>query len=454
MLAVVGAAGTLAGCADTSSRGTERSPSETPTATSESPAKTSTTRSETSEAATETEETTTEAEETPTEELATIYVAPDGDDENAGTEDNPMATIQAALESVQPGQTIHLKPGEYPGPVLTETSGEADDPITITGSKDAVITPSEEAEEDHWNPIVLQHSHYRLTGITIDGLQNPDAPEEVDSYVTRLLKVSPEPESSEYVEDVVVAPHGIGNSQTQLINVIRAKDCEFGPFEIIGPAGVEYLHGDKESHQGEVLYLGTPLQTYADGADGYFWDEYDESRNIRVHHIDNSDAYHHSEIVDCKDGTRNVTIEYCTDAGGSKNNEPFSIQSIHMRGHDCTVRWNRLADGAGNGIEVYKPGSDELYPEFGFDEAVVDRIATDNEIYGNEIHGFEKKAIAFDEETADAQQHVCGNDIEGETSGTPEKECPDSLPEGDAVGHTGGESPYSDGDAASTATSQ
>lgn len=119
-----------------------------------------------------------------------------------------------------------------------------------------------------------------------------------------------------------------------------------------GPAGVEYLHGDKVSHIGEILYIGQPLQVYADGADGYFWETYDQTRNIHIHHIDNSEGYHHAEMVDCKDGTENITIEYCTDAGGSRNNEPFSPQSIHMRGTDCTVRWNRLAGGEGNGIEV------------------------------------------------------------------------------------------------------
>lgn len=409
MLAAVGITGVLAGCADTSDQ--ESDPS---------------------------------SEETPSEQMSDfIYVAPDGDDGNPGTENEPINTIMTALDMVEPGQTIYLKPGEYRGRVATIHSGEPENPITITGPKDAVIRPSKGVDEKHWNPIVIQHSHYRLTGVTINGLHTPDAPEQVDSYVKRLLKVTPRPESSEYVEDVVIAPHGIGNSQTQLINVIRAKNCEFGPFKMIGPAGVEYLYGDKVSHQGEILYIGSPLQVYADGADGYFWDEYDKTRNIHIHHIDNSEGYHHSEIVDCKDGTENITIEYCTDAGGSRNNEPYSAQSVHMRGHNCTVRWNRLADGAGNGIEVYKPGSNELYPEFGFDERVVDRIAIENEIYGNEIRDFEKKAIAFDEGTRDAQRRVCGNDIRGDTNGEPKKQCPETLPKGDGIGHTGGDSPWS-----------
>jgi len=450
MLGLLGGAGALTGCRGMSSDDPDDTTVESDRTRSESPTavqSTDRTRSEAPTTRAETADTNTESEasesETTAEEIRdTIYVSPDGDDSNSGTEDEPMETILSALDTVEPGQTVYLKPGEYRGRVVTITPGEPENPITITGSSDAVIRPSRAVDEDYYYPIKIQHSHYRLTGVTITGLIDPTAPEQVDSYTTRLLQVSARPESSTYIQDVVIAPHGIGNSQEKLISVVRVKDSEFGPFKVIGPAGVQYLYGDAVSHIGEILYIGQPLQVYADGADGYFWDTYDQTRNIHIHHIDNSEGYHHAELVDCKDGTRNITVEYCTDAGGSQNNEPFSAQSIHVRGHDCTFRWNRLAGGEGNGIEVYKPGSDELYPEFGFDQQVVDRIATDNEMYGNQISDFGGKAIAFDEDTRDAQQHVCGNDIDGSTNGNPEQECPAKLPAGDGIGHTGGDSPY------------
>ena len=387
--------------------------------------------------------TSTEPDESPSgESQATIYVDPAGDDTNPGTKQEPLRTVDKALQEVQPGETVYLTPGEYTGRVVTINPAKPDQPITITGSKDAVIRPSEEVREDDYYPINIQHSHYRLTGVTITGLHTPAAPEQVDSYLRRLMQVSPPPDSEEYLENVVVAPHGVGNCQRALISVVRVKDSEFGPFKTVGPAGVEYLYGDEESHIGEILYIGQPLQVYADGASGYFWDTYEQTRNLHIHHIDNSEGYHHAEMVDLKDGTRNITVEYCTDGGGSRNNDPFSPQSIHVRGHDCTIRWNRLQGGEGNGVEIYKPGSPEVYPEFGFDEEVIERIATDNEVYGNEIYDFEERAIALDEDTKNAQRHICGNDIRGETNGNPEKECPEDLPDGDGVGHTGGDSPY------------
>ena len=443
ILATVGVSGIVAGYVGTSDNRSE-TPADTPDPTDrDTPTdKLKATSTDTPTAEPDPTSTDNMEETTAGRESDIIYVDPAGDDSNPGSEANPLQTIKTALDRVQPGETVYLEPGEYRDRIVTIIPGEPENPITITGSKDAVIRPSEDIVEKHFYPVKIQHSHYRLAGVTITGLQTPSAPEQVDSYAKRLVQVSPRPDSSEYIEDVVFAPHGIGNSQTKLVSVVRAKDCEFGPFKMIGPAGVEYLYGDKVSHIGEILYIGQPLQVYADGADGYHWDTYDRTRDIHIHHIDNSEGYHHSELVDCKDGTENITVEYCTDAGGSQNNEPFTPQSIHVRGHHCTFRWNRLAGGAGNGIEVYKPGSDDVFPEFGFDEGVVERIATENEIYGNEIHDFEEFAVAFDDETRDAQQHVCGNDIRGETNGDPGKECPDDLPDSDEIGHTGGDSPY------------
>jgi len=389
------------------------------------------------------EETAVETEQRTEERTGeTIYVAPDGDDSDPGTDDEPMRTLTAALSAVQPGETVYLKPGEYRQRLVTITPAEPDNPITITGSMDAVVRPTERIDEEFYYPVKIQHSHYRLTGFTITGLHTPDAPKQPGSYTKRLVQVAPDPDSDAYLEDVVFAPAGIGNTRRALVSVVHTKDSEFGPFEVIGPAGVQYLHGDTQSHIGEILYVGQPLQVYADGAEGYHWDTYDQTRNIHIHHIDNSEGYHHAEMVDCKDGTRNITIEYCTDGGGSANADPFSPQSIHVRGHDCTIRWNRLANGAGNGIEVYKPGSDQLFPEYGFTQEVVDEIATDNEIYGNEIYDFGGEAIALDDATKDAQRHICGNDIRGATSGDPETECSAELPDGTGVGHTGGDSPW------------
>jgi hypothetical protein len=370
----------------------------------------------------------------------TIYVDPNGSNWNSGAEEEPLETIQKALNVVDPGETIRLNPGTYTAAWETAKAGEQGKPITITGPKEAILRPSPEAVEEKYTPLRISHSHYRLTGMTIDGLQNPAAPEQVESYAKRLLKISPPSDTETYVENVKIAPHGVGNSQTKFIQMTRAKNSAIGPFKVHGPAGVNYLYGDVKSHIGEIVYLGTPYQNYVDY--DWPWNTYDETRNIRIHHIDNSHGYHHAEMVDCKEGTRNITIEYCTDGGGTAINEPFSTQAIHLRAQDSTVRWNRLVGGNGNGIAVYKPTEKELVPTLGFDQDAWDSIATNNEIYGNTIQGFPQQAIGLSEPTEGAQKRLCGNTIQGEPSGTPEQDCSAAVPRGDGIGHTGGDSPW------------
>lgn len=433
VLALLGATGVLSGCTGTSPDNTETSVGDSTAPPAGAPSTTPTTTAQ---------ETATENEPEPDPEEVDYYVSPDGDDENPGTRDEPFQTILQGLDTVRSGETVYLLPGEYRQRIVTINEAGPDAPITLTGSKDAVVRPTEQIDEDYYYPVKIQHSNYRITGFTINGLHTPENPEDPESYTQRLIQIAPDPETGEYLENVHFAPYGIGNTRRALVSVVHVKDSEFGPFKMIGPAGVQYLYGDKTSHIGEILYIGQPLQVYEDGAQGYHWNEYDQTRNLHIHHIDNSEGYHHAEMVDLKDGTRNITVEYCTDAGGSANNDPFSPQTIHVRGHNCTIRWNHLANGNGNGVEVYKPGEPMTFPEFGFDEEVLDKIATDNEIYGNEIYDYGGQAIALDDETMDAQRHICGNDIRGGTSGDPGKECPDELPEGDGIGHTGGDSPY------------
>jgi hypothetical protein len=53
-----------------------------------------------------------------------LYVAKDGDDANDGTSrETALASIQAAVDLLQPGQTLVIGPGEYFGPVLVDHLG-------------------------------------------------------------------------------------------------------------------------------------------------------------------------------------------------------------------------------------------------------------------------------------------------------------------------------------------
>ncbi len=54
----------------------------------------------------------------------TFYVAPGGSDLADGSNGDPWATIQHAADSISPGDTVHVAPGQYRAAVITRTSGE------------------------------------------------------------------------------------------------------------------------------------------------------------------------------------------------------------------------------------------------------------------------------------------------------------------------------------------
>jgi hypothetical protein len=86
--------------------------------------------------------------------LFTDYVvSPTGSDTNSGTADSPWQTLQHAADSVQPGDSVTVLPGEYVGFELT-TSGTVDSPISFAAANGAIID---------------QHNPHTPDGINLEG---------------------------------------------------------------------------------------------------------------------------------------------------------------------------------------------------------------------------------------------------------------------------------------------
>lgn len=414
--------GVLAGCS-TDSQENPQTPSETTTGSSTK---------------TETGNNTQSQTETSRENPETIFVSQDGDDSNLGSRENPVRSIQQGLYHAQAGETVQVLPGQYqPGGVVqTVRAGTAEKPITITGPPDAVFNASD--------PFIINHSHVHLTGLTFDGLVDPDNPDDPESYSWGLLEINGElhdrikngehrPDSvkeENYLRDIVIKPHAIGNCTRDFIKVNWSKNVEIGEFRIIGPAGVDYLKGDRIGHNSEIIYLGNP----PDRA----WAP-DLTSDVYIHHIDNSSGYPHSELVDCKTGTRNVTIEYCTDAGGSAEatTDDNTESAIHIGGTDVTVRWNIISGAKQAGIEIDSDIAASGNPPDGYADG-----GTNNAIYRNRLLDNQGRALQFaypESQGQEAQRTICNNEYNGETHGDPDQTCSSEIPENDGIGHTGGE---------------
>ena len=86
------------------------------------------------------------------------FVSPEGDDAAAGTDSQPLQSLEAALEQAQSGDTIDLQPGVYTGEVQTQRAG-----VTITGAKDAIVRGPEDERG-----IEIRHDRTVLRGFTIE----------------------------------------------------------------------------------------------------------------------------------------------------------------------------------------------------------------------------------------------------------------------------------------------
>lgn len=69
----------------------------------------------------------------PSGDTTTLYIAVNGNDNNAGTSASPLATLNKAIEKANPGYTILIKPGTYypTSTVTIQKSGTEAKPITI-----------------------------------------------------------------------------------------------------------------------------------------------------------------------------------------------------------------------------------------------------------------------------------------------------------------------------------
>lgn len=359
---------------------------------------------------TETEDPTT----TPREQSDTTFVGPNGDDSNPGTKDAPLSLIDTALKATEPGETVYLLPGEYHQAILTVRDGEPDNPITITGPEDAVVRPPP-PEVDTPTLVNIQHNHFHLRGLTLNGLIEPDRKfEDHGAYVTRCVMISPvgrKEEGLEYINDVVVEPARLGYASGPLIQTQRIRNASIGNFEVIGPAGMAFdrrVDNFEEGHVREIVYIGSP-ETHR-GEPYYRYETLDRSRNIRIHHIDNSDGYRHNELVDVKLGSSNVTVEYCTTRNAGHNTEGTVNAALDIKGNDCTIRWNDIQDcPVPISFGAWGPSDDIDQTDW----------SRNNAVYGNVIRNFAAGPFRLGDipewdvgpTSFEDQRVICGNEI-------------------------------------------
>lgn len=105
--------------------------------------------------------------------FAQIYVAPDGDDNNSGTKDEPYATFPMAISEVVPGDTIYARGGVYN---ITSTitisvvrSGTEDQLVTWTAYNDEVPVLDFSGQAIGSRGVSMKANYWHIKGLHFTG---------------------------------------------------------------------------------------------------------------------------------------------------------------------------------------------------------------------------------------------------------------------------------------------
>lgn len=310
------------------------------------------------------------------------YVAPNGDDEATGaTPLTAFATLQHALGQVQPGDTIHLLPGDYRENVVSLVDGRAEAPITIMGPADAIVRGAGAASAAFY----LTHNHYTLVGFTIDGLYGD--PAEKEGYTQKLLYVQgTQPKTGVTGLRVLnMTFRNAGGECLRLRYFAQQNEIAYSTFTTCGLLDFAFGEGGKN---GEAIYIGTSSTQWADGKNPT--PDPDESRDNWIHHnVMNTQG---NECVEMKEGATANLVEQnsCTgqldpDSGG-----------IGVRGNGNIIRYNVVYGNVGAGVRL---GGHEV-------DGIQYGVA--NEIYGNQLFNNVAGGVNV---AIGPQTKICGNQL-------------------------------------------
>ncbi|MGI1805502.1 right-handed parallel beta-helix repeat-containing protein [Exiguobacterium sp. TDN 0502] len=108
-----------------------------------------------------------------------FYVAPGGDDDNAGTLQHPFKTIRQATQKATAGTTVYLRKGTYHEAMNVRYSGTKQQPITFKNYQgERVILSGEKIKDrDATLPIIQikDRTYVTIQGLTIEDVQSKRA---------------------------------------------------------------------------------------------------------------------------------------------------------------------------------------------------------------------------------------------------------------------------------------
>lgn len=319
--------------------------------------------------------------------MTEYFVSPQGNDNNSGAgSTEPFLTLQHALSLAQPGDIIHLAPGDYYQDVRSVRSGTQDAPITIRGSADAILRGA-----DRSRLFEINHDYLTLEGFTINGLHGD--PNHSDGYRDKLLFVHGQQERRGVVGLRVLNMRfeNAGGECVRLRYFVQNSEIAHSTFHNCGVHDFVFGEGGKN---GEAIYIGTSSKQWGDGKNPTA--DPDESNNNWIHH--NVFVTNGNECVETKEGASENIIEH-NDCSGQR--DPNS-GGFGLRGSGNILRHNRSYNNVGAGVRIGGHQVDGI------------QYGQQNDVYNNEIFNNQTGGIKFQ---IAPQGRVCGNVMSGNNGG-------------------------------------
>ena len=313
-----------------------------------------------------------------------IYVSPQGNDDQTGdTEDRALKTIQKAVDIAQPGESVYLLPGVYRQDVISKRSGFIDRPITIKGTKEAIVKGGGKARI-----FEINHDYISLEEFTIDGLHGDAS--SVKGYRDKLIYVIGKT-ARKGVTGLKIISMSIKNAGGECVRLRYFAQKNEIANNTIGSCGAFDFKFNDGGKNGEGIYIGTAPEQLSDGRNPT--KDRDESNSNWIHH--NTINTQGNECVDIKEASFGNIVEY-NNCSGQKDPESGGLDS---RGDKNVFRYNQISGSVGAGIRL---GGDK------------EKDGINNEVYGNIITN---KAAGGIKIQRSPQGKICDNKMEGNSGG-------------------------------------
>lgn len=266
------------------------------------------------------------------------YVSPSGKDTNDGkTVSTPFYSIDKALSFAEAGDVIELADGEYLQTVSSLKDGNKGSPITIRGSRAAVIRGTEDTNRI----IEIRHDYLTLDGFTIDGLsgQGSKAADFKDKLIYSIGS-----KKDDGVDGLVIKNMLIQNAGGECVRLRYFAVNNEISHSTIRNCGVYDFRFNEGGKNGEGIYIGTAPEQTDDGKNPTA--AIDQSHDNHIHH--NLIQTYGNECVDIKEGSFNNLVEYNT---CEYQMDPESA-GLDARGSSNTFRYNTTQNNKGAGIRL------------------------------------------------------------------------------------------------------